>query len=171
MNERAWPALPSEADGLPQERGAEDGEQQAQGVPHGHEHGALRRPGKAPAGRRRSLEGRRPPRRTHADGLRATRSVSAAGEGLRATPSAPPAGRRCRSLGGPLCPGGPAPAGRHPLGVGRHPARRGGARGKGYPEGREKEERGGWGEEGDVWLEDKGWWIRLWWERRRCMPC
>ena len=100
MNERAWPALPSEADGLPQERGAEDGEQQAQGVPHGHEHGALRRPGKAPAGRRRSLEGRRPPRRPHADGLRATRSASAAGEGLRATPSAPPAGRRCRSLGG-----------------------------------------------------------------------
>ena len=41
MNERAWPALASEANGLPQERGAEDGEQQAQGVPHGHEHGAL----------------------------------------------------------------------------------------------------------------------------------
>ena len=38
---------------------------------------------------------------------------------------------------------------------------------RGKREGRERRV----GEEGDVWLEDKGWWIRLWWERRRCRLC
>jgi len=65
------------------------------------------------------------------------------------------------------------PRARRPASTQRRPAshaerrckREGISRGK--REGRERRV----GEEGDVWLEDKGWWIRLWWERRRCRLC
>ena len=108
-----------------------------------------------------SLEGRRPPRRPHADGLRATRSASAAGEGLRATPSAPPVGRRCRSLGGRRPPRAPfaLAAPRPPAGI--RSASAGIPRGEEVQEGRDiqREERRK-REEGGGRKETCGWKIK-----------
>ena len=173
MNERAWPALPSEADGLPQERGAEDGEQQAQGVPTRGSpggRGKLQRAGDAPlrAGAlrvARMLTASAPPARHRRPGK------ASAPHPLRCPQAGGAATLGAGGLRGPPLPW--RPCARRPASARRRPASRAERRCKregisrGKREGRERRV----GEEGDVWLEDKGWWIRLWWERRRCRLC